>query len=250
MRKIKAERNTKKLKNSVDDFYYSWVNHPALQERIKTLSNKKMNQITDRIKFIVDRMYLKLRVEEKFMYYLNLYDLYEMINIYFQRKNKVIETLEKITNDVCVSERIKEKEELDIIKEFIGYETAFTDIYYKKADDVEHWLYSCIMMVLKRYVGRSKDDKTDILNKKLSELINEIPKTILVKEKAIQKEINYLNEILARIKYARENIDVIFSFWDEKGDKKLRTMIKGSLTRAEKLINMVVAEIEDACMVA
>ena len=125
MRKIKSERNTKKLKNSVDDFYYCWINHPALKERIKTLSNKKMNQITDRLKFIVDRMYLRLRVEEKFMYYINLYNLYEMITIYFQRKNKVIETLEKITDDVCITERIKEKKDLDIIKEFIGYETAF-----------------------------------------------------------------------------------------------------------------------------
>ena len=250
MRKIKSERNTKKLKNSVDDFYYCWINHPALKERIKTLSNKKMNQITDRLKFIVDRMYLRLRVEEKFMYYINLYNLYEMITIYFQRKNKVIETLEKITDDVCITERIKEKKDLDIIKEFIGYETAFIDIYYKKADDTAHWLYSCIMEILKKYIGRLKDDRTDVLNKKLSELINEIPNEILVKEKNIQKEIEFLNEILKRIKYARENIDVIFSFWSEKDDKKLRTMIKGSLTRTEKLINMVVAEIEDACMVA
>lgn len=106
------------------------------------------------------------------------------------------------------------------------------------------------MEILKKYIGRLKDDRTDVLNKKLSEMINEIPNEILVKEKNIQKEIEFLNEILKRIKYARENIDVIFSFWSEKDDKKLRTMIKGSLTRAEKLINMVVVEIEDACMVA
>ena len=79
MRRIKSERNTKKLKNSVNDFYYSWIRHPAINERLKDLSNKEVVNMTGKLKNVVEKLYLDLKVEEKYMYYVNLYNLYELI---------------------------------------------------------------------------------------------------------------------------------------------------------------------------
>ena len=50
MRRIKSERNTKKLKNSVNDFYYSWIRHPAINERLKNLSNKRSDKYDRKVK--------------------------------------------------------------------------------------------------------------------------------------------------------------------------------------------------------
>lgn len=51
---------------------------------------------------------------------------------------------------------------------------------------------------------------------------------------------------MRRIKYAKENVDIIYSIGYKEQYKKLRTMIKSSLTRAEKLMKLVIDEIENA----
>lgn len=81
MRKIKAERNVKKIRNSLNDFYMYWVNHPGIYERLKGLSNKELEKTSQRLKIVVDNLYLKLRVEEKYMFWNNLYNIYELVCI-------------------------------------------------------------------------------------------------------------------------------------------------------------------------
>lgn len=246
MRKIKSERNTKKLKNSIDNFYYSWINHPAITERLKGLSNKEITNITERLKFIVDKLYLDLRVEEKYMYYTNLYNLYELLCIYFMKSNKIIENLEKIAGDKCVSGKIQDKNKLDIIQNYLGYETAFSKFIEKKADDSLHWLYSSLNEILRHYIGRVKNDNVGALSKRMENIIKNSSTIYKRKEFLIQSEIIYLNEILNRIKYARDNVNIIYTLGHEEQDKKLRTIIKSSLTRTGKLINLIIDEIEGA----
>ena len=132
MRRIKSERNTKKLKNSVNDFYYSWIKHPAINERLKNLSNKEVTNMTRKLKLIVDKLYLDLRVEEKYMYYINLYSLYELICVYFMKKNKLLERLETLTGNKCVSDKIKNKEILIIFKIILDMKQLLTHSSIKR----------------------------------------------------------------------------------------------------------------------
>ena len=246
MRKIKSERNTKKLKNSVNDFYYSWIRHPAINERLKDLSNKEVVNMTGKLKNVVEKLYLDLKVEEKYMYYVNLYNLYELICVYFMKKNKLLERLETLTGNKCVSDKIKNKEDIDIIQNYFGYETAFDTFINKKADDTLHWLYSSLSEIVKHYIGRVKDDNINILTKEIEIIIKENYNIYNRNEEQIQKEIIYIDEILRRIKYAKENVNIIYSIGYKEQNKKLRTMIKSSLTRAEKLMKLVIDEIENA----
>ena len=246
MRKIKSERNAKKIKNSMNDFYMYYIRHPKFTAFFKNLSNKELERMSDRIKLVVDDMYIKMRVEEKYMYYINLYNLYELICVYFMKKNKLLERLETLTGDKCVSDKIKSKEDIDIIQNYFGYETAFDTFIDKKADDTLHWLYSSLNEIIKHYIGRVKDDNINALTKEIEIIIKENYNIYNRNEEQIQKEIIYIDEILRRIKYAKENVEIIYSVGYKEQDKKLRTMIKSSLTRAEKLMKLVIDEIENA----
>ncbi len=136
MRKIKSERNAKKIKNSMNDFYMYYIRHPKFTSFFKNLSNKELERMSDRIKLVVDDMYIKMRVEEKYMYWNNLSNLYDLLCGYFNRKNRFLELLHKrMGEEEKVNETIEEKKRLDIIKNVIGYETAFSKEIYDKADD-------------------------------------------------------------------------------------------------------------------
>lgn len=249
MRKIKSERNMKKIKNSINDFYYSWINHPAILEKINKLPAKELKNITSRVKFVVDKIYEEFKVEEKYMYYVNYYDIYELLCVYFSKKNKVLETLEKKAKNDRVSKKIESKNKIDVIENYLGYETAFNNFFNKKADDCLHWMYSSINEILNFYIGRVKDDNVEVLSNRIEQIIKNSDDVYLKIEKNIQVEIVYLNEVLKRIKYAKEHTDIIYSLTPER-DKKLRTMIKSSLTRAEKLINLVISEIDNFSVAA
>lgn len=86
MRKIKSERNAKKIKNSMNDFYMYYIRHPKFTAFFKNLSNKELERMSDRIKLVVDDMYIKMRVEEKYMYWNNLSTLYDLLCGYFNKK--------------------------------------------------------------------------------------------------------------------------------------------------------------------
>ena len=49
MRKIKNERNQKKLKNSLNSFYEQWAKMYNIEDYTK-MSNKKVNKITENLK--------------------------------------------------------------------------------------------------------------------------------------------------------------------------------------------------------
>ena len=59
--------------------------------------------MTEKLKTVVEKLYLDLKVEEKYMYYINLYNLYELICVYFMKKNKLLEKFEALTGNKCVS---------------------------------------------------------------------------------------------------------------------------------------------------
>lgn len=107
-------------------------------------------------------------------------------------------------------------------------------------------MYSSLSEIVKHYIGRVKDDNINILTKEIEIIIKENYNIYNRNEEQIQKEIIYIDEILRRIKYAKENVDIIYSIGYKEQDKKLRTMIKSSLTRAEKLMKLVIDEIENA----
>lgn len=220
--------------------------YPIIAEKLKGLSIKEAVKMSERLKIVIDKCYYSLRVEEKYMYHSNLYEVYEALCIYFMKKNKVLENLEKITGKKWISDKVKDKEELDVIQRYIGYETAFNTFINKKAEDTLHWMHSCLNEIIQFYIGRIKNDNVEALSTEVRNKVKNFEQPYLRKEFEIQNEIDYINNILKGIRYARENIDVIYTLGHEKEDKKLRTMIKSSLTRAENLMKLVIDEIEGA----
>lgn len=246
MRKIKSERNIKKLKNSIDDFYLYYIKCPGFAEYFKNLSNKELSKMSSRIKMIVDEVYLKTRIEEKYMYWSNLYNMYELLCAYFNRENRFLKLLDEKLSDKRVSETIEKKNEIDIIKNKLGYETAFNNKIYHKADDCLHWLFVCLNKYIDYYHGRLKNDNPGELAKSVDEIMKKFNLPYEKTEKNIEREINYINNILCRVKYAREHTDVIFSILHKDYDKKYIKMLKGTLTRVEKLIYLIIDDIESA----
>lgn len=246
MRKIKSERNVKKIKNSIDNFYMYYIKCPGFADYFKNLSNKEINQMSSRIKIVVDNLYLRMKVEEKYMYWSNLYEMYDLLCAYFNREDKFLKSLGEKMNDKKVSEKIEKKNEIDIIENKFRYETAFNDEIYHKADDCLHWLFVCLNKYIDYYHGRLKNNNPN-------ELVELVDKTIMKQdlpykriEKNISREINYINNILGRVQYAREHIDVVYSLLYKDYDKKYIKMLKGTLTRIGKLISLIIDDIEGA----
>lgn len=245
MRKIKSERNAKKIKNSMNDFYMYYIRHQKFTAFFKNLSNKELERMSDRIKLVVDDMYIKMRVEEKYMYWNNLSILYDLLCGYFNKKNKFLELLHKrLGEEEKVNETIEEKKRLDIIKNVLGYETAFSKEIYDKVDDCLYWFYICINRYLDYYHGRLKKDNPSDLAKIVDKIVTDYNLQYIRDEEGINREINYINNILSRLKYAKENTDVIFSIMSIDYDKKYKRMLKGTLTRVEKLMDIIISEIE------
>lgn len=225
MRKIKSERNQKKFKNSLDPFYEKWAKMYNIEDCTK-MSNKKVDKISDNLKRRIDMDYIKFRIDEKFMYYLNLYKLYEMICIYFETDNKFMKKYGVTPDD---KETIQEK---------IGYEVAFSTAVMKKVKDLTHWLSSSLELIKKEYTVIPRDN--DFLYNNIEKIIKTSKLNFFSKAENInEKEKEFLNNLLIRLEYSRRNIDVIYGHWKEGEDKKLRTMIKGCLTKTENIVNII-----------
>ena len=244
MRKIKADRNAKKIKNSMNDFYMYYIRHPKFTDVFKNLSNKELERMSDRIKLVVDDMYIKMRVEEKYMYWNNLSELYDLLCTYFNRENKFLELLNKRLDEKKVTEKVEKKKEIDVIKNIFGYETAFNKEIYDKADDCLYWLFVCVNKYLDYYHGRLRKDNPSDLAEVVDKIVTDYDLPYKRREEKIIREINYINNILGRVKYARENMNVIFSILCVDYDKKYIRMLKGVLTRVEKLMDIIISEIE------
>ena len=68
--------------------------------------------MSDRIKLVVDDVYIRMRVEEKYMYWNNLSTLYDLLCAYFNRKNRFLELLHKrLGEEEKVSEKLKRKKD-------------------------------------------------------------------------------------------------------------------------------------------
>ena len=161
------------------------------------------------------------------MYYLNLYKLYEMICIYFEVHNKFMEKYKVIPDD---TETIQEK---------LGYEVAFSEKVKKKVKDLTHWFASTLLKIVKKeYTVIPRDN--DFLYDNIEKIIKTSKLDFFPETKNInEKEKEFLNNILIRLEYSRRNINVVYGHWKDGEDKKLRTMIKSSLTKVENTINLI-----------
>lgn len=244
MRKAGNLRNYKKVKNTVDDeFYMSWLGNERIASKIKNISTKKLNCLTARVKQTIDKTYLLLKVEEKYKYYVNLYLLYDMCCLYFNLENGLKKYLEQT---------LENREEFQAtyrdIEKILGYEPIFNQEIYHKASDGLRWLTTSLKTILKYYVGRVKEESIPVLSREVENYISNVEVWEYKREEdGIDREIAFINMILLRIKYAREHIDIIYSLNKnfETEDKKLRTMIKSSLTRIEKPIKTIIGYIEE-----
>ena len=90
-----------------------------------------------------------------------------------------------------------------------------------------------------------RDNKS--LSKCIEDKIIRIPLTIIKKTKIYGEEFRYLNLMLSRLKYAKAHTDIIYSLDEcrKEDDKKTRSMVKSSLTRVEKLLNIILSDIQD-----
>lgn len=243
MRKTNSERKVKRLTNKLDKFYLYYSNCPRFRNEALSKTNSQIKDLSVRLKMAVELLYSELKVEKKYQYYINFYILYLIICRYFETNNELIEKFFK-------ENKIKTFKALEII---LPYESAFGTKIKNKATECANWLYYSLKKIIKDHVLPIKKENKEKLIDEIEDYDKEILNTLLQQYKDTEyfDEVRLLNHILARIQYARDNVEILYSYENtELDDKKLRTMIKGSLTRAEKLINMVVAEIEDACMVA
>lgn len=237
MRKAGNLRNYKKIKNAVDDdFYMAWLGNERIASKIKNISTKKLNCLTARVKQTVDKTYLLLKVEEKYKYYVNLYLIYELCCFYFDIKN------------IFIPEEEMKNIPYKVIEKILGYEPFFNKEVYHKANDGLRWLSISLKETKAHYIGAIKKENILGLEKEIKDYISNIELWEYKRdEEGIEREITLINSILLRIKYAREHIDIIYSLNKdfEAEDKKLRTMIKSSLTRIEKPIRTIIGYIEE-----
>lgn len=129
----------------------------------------------------------------------------------------------------------------------LPYETAFGTQIKNKANDSANWLYYSLKKIIEEYVLPIKNKNIKKLTAEIEDYDKEILNTLLQQYENTEyfDEVRLLNHILARIQYARDNVEVLHSCENtDLNDKKIRTMVKGSLTRTEKLISMVINDIE------
>lgn len=237
MRKAGNLRNYKKIKNAVDDeFYMAWLGNERIASKIKNISTKKLNCLTAKVKQTVEQAYRLLKVEEKYQYYVNLYLIYDMCCLYFNSKN------------ILIADEDRKNSTHRDIKKILGYEPFFNKEVYHKTNDGFRWLSISLKEIKKHYIGAVKKENIPGLAKEMEDYISNVELWEYKREEdGIDREIAFINMVLLRIKYAREHVDIIYSLNKnfEAEDKKLRTMIKSSLTRIEKPIRTIIGYIEE-----
>lgn len=233
MRKIKVDRKIQKFENLLGDFYCKWVIPVQHMDEIEKMTDKEIRRKVEDLKLAVELVYTKLRADEKYMYYVNLYYLYEMLCNYFQKDN------------IVAIKRNMEPEKYEGIEKQFGYEPVFSKELNKKADDCLHWLSCTIFRLLEKYSVCPKDNKS--LAECIEDKIIRLPLTIIKRTNIYGEEFRYLNLMFSRLEYAKRHTDVVYSLDEcrKEEDKKTRTMLKSSLTRAEKILNVILNDVLD-----
>lgn len=234
MRKIKNKKTDKlkKMKNLLGDFYSSIARPEAHMEEFENLSKKEMSRKVACLKMAAEITNIQLRSEEKYQYYINLYYIYEMLSIYFQKENKFI------------SKRNVEPSDNENIQDKFGYEPAFSKEIHEKVEDAMFWLNCCLNKLIHKYhvVVRNYTQ----LHKEIEFKINNSPRVLTKGITGLDKEMDYLNKILVRMEYARKKVNIIYSLEEnlKEEDKKTRAMVKAALTRTQNLLNILIKDIE------
>ena len=235
MRKIKNKKTDKlkKFKNLIGEFCSAVARPEDHMEEFENLSKSELKKKAFALKMALKISTVQLRSEEKYQYYINLYYIYEMMCIYFQKENDFVNKRNIAASD---NEDIKNK---------FGYETAFSKDIDKKVKDAMFWLDCCLNKLINKYHVMVENYRQ--LQKELEIKIDNSPRILTKGIEGLDDEMNYLNRMLVRLNYARKNVDIIYSLeesWKEE-DKKTRTMVKATLTRVEKILNILVRDIEE-----
>ena len=226
MRKTKTNRAYKKLNRTIgDDFYSAWLKAYGEIENISDVSNKRMGSISEDIKKQIDKDYIRLRVDEKFIFYLNFYKFYEDLTTYFEQSNEFAEKHGVDPIDDTNIEKI------------LGYEVAFSKKLLSKAGHCLKWFYTTLLRLKKHYGVLPKD--MQLCFQEMKSIVKEKDKHCIILTGTFEKECNFLNGLLIRIKYIRDHIDVIYGMPDPEFDKKTRAMIKNCATQAENTIKII-----------
>lgn len=239
MRKSNSERKAKRITNELGEFYLYYVNKERVKKEVLSKTNSQVKDLPSRVKMATELLYSNLKVEEKYKYYINLYILYLIICRYFETDNDLIEKFFKKKN-------VKTFKVLEIK---LPYEAAFGTLIKDKANDCVNWLYYSLKKIVENYISMVKKENIKKLANEIEDYDKEILNNLLKQYENTEyfDEIRLLNHILARIQYARDNIEVLYGVESEKSklkDKKLKAMVKGALTRTEKLINMVINDVK------
>ena len=240
MRKLRSERKNKKIQNSLNEFYLAWLPKEKIKSKIENMSKKELDTFINRSKKVIDFVYLELKIEEKYKYYVNLYILYEICCKYFKINNLLKEYLLK-------KEQI-ESDSIASLKLNIYSEVAFNEKTTKKITDGLYWLFCSLKKILENYIGKVKPENVKKLTEEIesyyeeTDLLKEY--SSLLEDKKIKNEIYLLEIMYSRINYAKKNIDLIYSL-DKKReaeDEKLKKLIKQSLDRIEKSLECIVKD--------
>lgn len=246
MRRSRNEKNRKKFKNNFDDYHLEWMEKPDIANNLGELSGKQIRNISSMLKRKIDYIYDNFKVEEKYIYHANLFYMYETLERYFG----IHTFLYKKSLKNSSPEEIKKRIEEDLInspENVFGYEVAFSKKMTTKITDALHWFSVFFQKYTKLYVMPLKNqDKT---GKKLCDIfmdrINSKKPVFEFKgSKELEKEAEFINDILNQIQYARENLNLLFCGFPET-DKKVTKIAKSALTKVEKVMNILKEDLLD-----
>lgn len=245
MRCAKNEKNKIKIKNNFNDFYLSWIDDPNLTKKFNELSKIQIKNVTSTIKREIDYMYEAYKIEEKYIYYINLYKMYETLYRYFNVRTFLYKKTQK-KYSVKEMEKYAEEDFKNSPEQLFGYEVAFSKKLSIKINDSLHWLSVFIEKFYLLYVmPLKKSDTSSKLCKEFITRMRALPDNFsFCHSKELKKKAELINEVFGHIEYARNNIDVIYS-GQLNTDKKVIKIGKSTLTKIEKIMNCLKFDLLD-----
>lgn len=246
MRRSRNEKTRKKFKSNFDDYHLEWMKKPDISRNLGELSNKQIKSISSMLKYQINSIYEDYKVEEKYIYQLNLYHIYETLYRYFgiytflyRETQKKYSPEEQIKN---VEEDLRHSPE-----KIFGYEVAFSKKFTTKVNDALHWFSVFLKKYTLIYVMPLKDKKNTSLRlcDTFIQRINSRTTDFQFNgNKELEKEAELINNVLVQVQYARENLNLLFCGFPET-DKKITKIAKSALTKIEKVMNILKEDLLD-----
>ena len=237
-KKLKKElKNNKEVERDFgnNEFYNACLTDKFKEQFSKLTKNQKKIAILG-TKKAIDNIYYKERVEDKYIYLLNLIALHENLCTYLDIHNKYYDTKPEY------KELYKKDKELFI--RHLGYEPAFSKSILKKASEIATRLFNLIERYKELYyMGLRDKERVNTLKNNFITFINKQPKKIINYEEEFKNEIEIISDTYNQIKYGRDNFDVITCGTKETDIKTIK-LLKDVYTRLENLFNIISSDIE------